>query len=298
MPKYKRKNTSVHGYGNQSVAMYENENVYNRGYNGSFTGINNPKAAETFAEKQLKTFRKILVLCNHNTVIAQNLVALVLAATLRPLAIMSLPGKKNKDDKKFASAHSIASGVIGFGFSSLIMAPFDKAAKLSKHSIQVVEAAEAFRTNGEGLTPQRFEEIKANFGAANLEDLKKSKIFNSVKKFLNIETLEELENSKFVKDLQDTFNVKTMKDITKSKAFKNVTKVLDMSPDVIFFGVLKAILTIKLIKPILKYVFGMEKTKPVEQPKNNYLTPEQVKSKYGLDMAKTPKITEFVGGNK
>jgi hypothetical protein len=45
-------------------------------------------------------------------------------------------------------------------------------------------------------------------------------------------------------------------------------------------------------------VFGMEKTKPVEQPKNNYLTPEQVKSKYGLDMAKTPKITEFVGGNK
>jgi hypothetical protein len=280
------------------VALCEKKNVYNRGYNGSFMGIKNPKAAETFADKQLQTFRKILVLCNHNTVIAQNLVALVLASTLRPLAIMSLPGKKNKDDKKFASAHSIASGVIGFGFSSLIMAPFDTAAKLSKHSIQVVEAAEAFRTNGAGLSPQRFDEIKANFSSASLEDLKKSKIFNSVKKFLNIETLEELENSKFVKDLQDTFSVKTMKDLTKSKAFKNVTKVLDMSPDVIFFGVLKAVLTIKLIKPILKYVFGIEKSKPVEQPKNNYLTSEQVKTKYGIDVAKTPKITEFVGGQK
>jgi hypothetical protein len=294
MPKHKRKNTNVQGYGNQSVALCEKKNVYNRGYNGSFMGIKNPKAAVNHlvgAEDGM--LEKVLTLCNENTVIAQNLVALVLASTLRPLAIMSLPGKKDKDDKKFASAHSIASGVIGFGFSSLIMSPFDKGAKLAKQSIQLVEAAEAFRTNGEGLTPKRFNKIKKAFKSQNLEDLKNSKAFNSIKEFLNVRTLEELESSKVVKDLQETFKVKSMQDLVKSNAFKNVTKVLDMAPDVFFFGVLKAVLTIKLIKPILKYVFGIEKSKPAQQ-----LTPEQVKIKYGVEVAKAPNLTEFVGGRK
>ena len=68
-------------------------------------------------------------LCNDHTVIAQNLVALVLAAGFRPLAIMSLPGKKDKDDKIYASGHSIASGIIGFGFANVVMYPLGKSAK-------------------------------------------------------------------------------------------------------------------------------------------------------------------------
>jgi hypothetical protein len=280
------------GSNESGVGLCKNENV-NRGYNCSFTGIK-PEAVFIYKDG---LFEKILELCNENTVIAQNLVALVLATTFRPLAIMSLPGKKDKDDKKFASAHSIASGVIGFGFSSLIMSPLDKGAKLAKQSIQLVEAAEAFRTNGEGLSAKRFEKIKKRAKSANLEDLKKSSSFNSIKDFLKINTLEELENSKVVKDLQNTFNVATMKDLAESKAFKNVTKVLDMAPDVFFFGVVKAILTIKLIKPILKYVFGLEK-KPSTPVKEPVLTSEQMKIKYGVDFGKKPEISQFVGGQK
>ena len=43
---------------------------------------------------------------------------------------MALPGeKKNKDDKKYASAHSIASGAFGFGLALLVSAPISKAVK-------------------------------------------------------------------------------------------------------------------------------------------------------------------------
>jgi hypothetical protein len=281
----------------ESVGLCDSKSI-NRGYSGSFMGIN-PKAAANRLAVGAKDgmLEKILTLCNENTVIAQNLVALVLASTLRPLAIMSLPGKKDKDDKKFASAHSIASGVIGFGFSSLIMSPLDKGAKLAKQSIQLVEAAEAFRTDGEGLSAKQYQKIMKTFRAHNLEELQNSKAFNSIKGFLNVRTLEELESSKVVRKLQETFNVTSMQDLVKSNAFKNVTKVLDMAPDVFFFGVVKAILTIKLIKPILKYVFGLEK-KPATPAKDPVLTPEQVKVKYGVELGKKPEISEFVGGNK
>ena len=78
----------------------------------------------------------MLTLCDEHTVIAQNLVALVLAAGFRPIAIMSLPGKKDKDDKIYASGHSIASGLIGFGFSSIVMFPLGKAVKKTKETIR------------------------------------------------------------------------------------------------------------------------------------------------------------------
>ena len=43
---------------------------------------------------------------------------------------MVTPGdKKNHDDKKYASAHSIASGLIGLGFTILLSNPIARAAK-------------------------------------------------------------------------------------------------------------------------------------------------------------------------
>ena len=92
---------SKHGLENRekstSVEVCNREKV-NRGYySGSFTGLNG--AAAKVSEGALD---EILTLCEKHTVIAQNLVALVLAAALRPLAIMSLPGKKNKESKIFA----------------------------------------------------------------------------------------------------------------------------------------------------------------------------------------------------
>ena len=52
-----------------------------------------------------------------------------------------------------------------------------------------------------------------------------------------------------------------------SNPYKNVTKALQMIPDSIFLGIPKAMLTIALIPPILKYVFGLEKKpKTAQQP--------------------------------
>lgn len=61
--------------------------------------------------------------------------ALILTGIFRPASIMVLPSKKNKDDQKYASAHSIASGVIGFAISSLILSPFAGAAKKLSNNI-------------------------------------------------------------------------------------------------------------------------------------------------------------------
>ena len=38
-----------------------------------------------------------------------------------------------------------------------------------------------------------------------------------------------------------------------------------MAPDVFVFGILKAMLTVALIPPILKHVFGLEKSKPAQE---------------------------------
>lgn len=119
-----------------------------------------------------------------------------LTCILRPAAIMSLPGnKKDKDNKKYASAHSIASGVIAYLLSLAIFSPIaNSMKKLEKH-------------------PNYF-----------------------MNKFKNLEYL---------------------KDPNSMKAAK---KYINMLPEAIF-AMPKAALTVALIPPILKYVFGWEKKK-------------------------------------
>ena len=65
---------------------------------------------------------------DHN-VSGSALMALFLAGVLRPLTIMALPGKKDKEDKIYASGHSIASGLIGFGVSTVLTTPWDNGVK-------------------------------------------------------------------------------------------------------------------------------------------------------------------------
>ncbi len=61
--------------------------------------------------------------------------ALGLTCFLRPLAILFTPGsKKNKDDKKYASAHSIASGIIGYVATSIFLEPVARATKIITNS--------------------------------------------------------------------------------------------------------------------------------------------------------------------
>ena len=114
--------------------LCNNSKSVNRGYySGSSVSFG---SAAKLSSRMLES---LLDACNNHTTIVQNLVALVLALGPRPLAIMSLPGKKNKEDKIYASGHSMASGLIGFGFASVIMYPLGKAAeKVKKNDVQLV----------------------------------------------------------------------------------------------------------------------------------------------------------------
>jgi len=255
--KQKPEEENVLEYKSKSAGLCE-EKKLNRGYLSDSLTRENNIGAVTFgsaanlpgkASKVVKDnlFDKILKLCDKHTVIAQNLVALVLAVGLRPIAIMALPGKKDEDigDKIYASGHGIASGIIGFAFSSIVMYPLGQAADKAKKMLRQAKTVDA--------------------------------------KELPEET---------IKALKKAFNVKNLSELEHSKAFKNVTKILDMAPDVFVFGVAKAMLTIKLIKPIMKYVFGLEKKekKPADKQQSN--------TKFLAAAVQNLDITKFAGGLK
>ena len=150
-----------------------------------------PEKAERLFKN--KNFQKVLKFANDQQLVFGAGFSLLLTCILRPASIVLLPSKKNKDDQKYASAHSIASGVIGFAISTILFMPVSNAIK------KIKENPEVFITN------------------------KKSYLQN-----------------------------KEMKEIA--------MKYIDRIPDIVT-AVPKGILTIALIPPILKYVFGMEKKK-------------------------------------
>ena len=179
----------------------------NRGYNVKFSG--NPSqvvsevAAKSFGDKILssKAFGSILDYAEDHPISCNALFSLVLAGICRPLTIMAIPDKdgKSKKDKLNAAAHAVASGVIGFISSTIIMSPFDSAMKKIK------------------ADPVKYLGKKAE---AYLGDLKQQ-------------------------------------GLTKTPKFKNVEKLIKMGPDIVI-GIPRSIITIALIPPILKYVFGIE----------------------------------------
>lgn len=75
-----------------------------------------------------KHFQSFLNLATKSQGVFSALFAVGLTCVLRPAAIMALPAdKKNKDDKKYAAGHSIASGVIGYFMSLALLDPIAKA---------------------------------------------------------------------------------------------------------------------------------------------------------------------------
>ncbi|MBE7712874.1 MAG: hypothetical protein E7Z87_03935 [Cyanobacteria bacterium SIG26] len=161
----------------ENTGLCENKKL-NRGYySGSFTGNNG--AAVKLLDKVLN---KVNPLCDGDTVIAQNLVALVLASCFRPVAIMALPGdKKDKKDKQYASAHSIASGLIGFGFSSIIMYPLGQGVRKVKKAVKA-----ARKGNFDLLSEKTINKFKEIYNIKNLKDLEKSKAFQNTTKLLDM----------------------------------------------------------------------------------------------------------------
>lgn len=151
----------------------------------------NPKNQKLFKNSK---FQKMLDFANDQSLVFGAGFALLLTCILRPGAIVVIPSKKNKDDQKYAAAHSIASGVIGFGISTVLFMP----------------------------------------------------IGNAIKKF---------------KENPDKYINKSNSYLKTSKHKATAIQYMDRFPDIIT-AIPKGILTVALIPPILKYVFGLEKKKP------------------------------------
>lgn len=152
--------------------------------------------------------RKVLETAGGKQALFQASFALVLTCGFRPLSILLMPSKKNKDDQKYASAHSIASGVIGFIITSVLLAPFNNA----------------------------FKKVQTK-----LKDM--------------------IEKGNYLKNEEAADTAKIF-----------VGRLTDWVP-----AIPKGILTIALIPPILKYVFGIEKKKSGDKVKA-----DQTKVDYSL----------------
>ena len=118
---------------------------------------------------------------------------------------------------------------------------------------------------------------------------------DAFKKFKN-------EPEKYIKKgMEKVFNVDkiSQRRLAQSNSYKNITKALQMIPDALVLGIPKAMLTIALIPPILKYVFGWEK-KSNGQPVNASLK-DNVKDyvKYNTAVGLGIMTMEaFLGGKK
>ena len=107
---------------------------------------------------------------------------------------------------------------------------------------------------------------------------------DAFKKFKN-------EPEKYInKGMEKVFGVDkiTQRRMAQSNPYKNISKALQMVPDAIFLGIPKAMLTIALIPPILKYVFGWEK-KPKKQA---------IAQQTPVNFVDKPVFQEFKGGLK
>ncbi|MFA7659134.1 MAG: hypothetical protein WCY19_06855 [Candidatus Gastranaerophilaceae bacterium] len=171
-------------------------------------------------------------------VVFSALFALLLTGILRPAAIMSLPGQKNnKDDKKYASAHSIASGIIGYLLSFAVFYPLSAATKKV------------------GKNPQDYLDAK------------------------KAEYLGDIRSPKF----------------RASKDFNRASKFLNMVPDALIAPA-RAALTVALIPPILKYVFGWEKKKGTQNEKAAAVQNYTALNFKSLDSQNRKVFQNFKGG--
>lgn len=220
-----------------------------------------------------KWFDSFLRYANAHNIGCSALMALILAGGLRPVTIMALPGKKDKEDKIYASGHSIASGIIGFGFSTLLTTPLDIAVKKLFE-----DAKEKLPIPKEGIPKgaKRSDYTKFNMGILN-------------KKYLRLAELKKMAAEATTE--------------AEKKAIKQQINALELSMKNIaewVIAVPRAMLTIALIPLVLKYVFGLEKKKkpaaPAQQEQQNLS--KAVQDEAVRHFMQNKNINDFKGGNK
>ncbi len=242
-------------------------------FSGNFTG-KSEVAASVIKNNKLKDkifqssiYNSLLKFAEDHNVAGSALMSLFLAGVLRPATIMALPGEKDKDDKIYASGHSMASGVIGFAASTVITSPWDQGVNslmdnYKKHYEKIIENIK----NGVSDINKGVPELKYKF------------------KFLDKKYGQLVELAKKTLDKQGKIEQKALnKQIDATRLYmKNITDWAIAIP--------RSILTIALIPPILKYVFGMEK-KPKFAPKADTVQqPTQVSN----TASKVPHMDDFM----
>lgn len=271
-----RLHTEPQNFREKTKGAYDNNRGYSANYNGSFTGkseaaVNVAKKGGIFASKW---FNKFLTYTNDHNVATSALVALGLAGVMRPATILALPGKKDKEDKIYASGHSMASAILGFVASVIVTSPLDGAVKK-------IFGSDGYLKDKDGNI------IKDKDG--------KPRIF-SKKLFELAEKEKALEAKANARDAAGKIIDKTSRAAYKAvKRHRAALETLVKNIPDFVIAIPRSILTIALIPPILKYVFGVEKKKKPEQteaPKdtNNMNTPTK------MDFIEKPAFKEFKGG--
>lgn len=260
----------------------------NRGYSanncGSFTG-KEEAAANVLKKAPIKGlgnkilasewFNKFLQITEEHNVATSAFIALILAGILRPLTTMALPGKDDREDKIYASGHAIASAIMGFVVSLILTSPLDGA--LTK----TFDASEKVA----GIKP-----LKDGENLKELEEMSSKKLVDMFKK-----TAELDERIKTAAKADRKSMKQEVRNLTRQKDAMNT--LLKNAPEWVI-AIPRSILTIAMIPPILKYVFGLEKKKkaaPVEQtPAVNNVANNNLK----IDFNDKPIFKEIVGGAK
>ena len=244
------------------AGLYENRG-YSADYCGSFTGKS--EAAATVIKKggilTKNWFNKFLKYSYEHNVSTSALVALGLAGVMRPATIMALPGEKDREDKIYASGHSMASAILGFVASTIITSPLD-------------------------------DSIKKIFGDPQKYGSKKIAKIHRIKK--DLEQRAALRNS--AGELLNKKSKQLYKAMLKHE--DNLQTLAKNIPDWII-AVPRSILTIALIPPILKYVFGVEKKKKPETPQQQINgTAENKMEPPKMDFIEKAAFQQFKGGVK
>lgn len=249
-----------------------------RGFNVTFNGglpVKSGAAVNALESKKMRALNWLLEFVKEHNVSGSALMALFLAGALRPATIMALPGKKDKDDKIYASSHSMASALIGYGTSYAITIPWDNG--INKVMDNYKEHYDVVIANLKDGTNNEPPKLKYKFKILQ----------NKYDKLVELQKEAASSGTKLAK-----------------KACKNYIDTLKLEMKNISdwaIAIPRSMLTIALIPPILKYVFGLEKKKAAATKaesqnlqKNSQPSVSNVKASQLL-MQKS--FSQFKGGN-
>ncbi len=331
-------NSNVYDY----AQLCENNKGYNVSFSGKLPK-ESVTAAKSFMEKIMDTgaFKWLTGFAGEHNVAAASLIALFLAGVLRPPITIALPGKKDMEDKIVAASHSLASATIGFIFSTLITTPIDsgikyifkEANKMSKedyNNLSTVELVEYIKKSN--MTPDKIAEklqsktIPAEEFLKLLKDgegknLSPEKIAEQVKannweiistrnpkhKFLTIISDKVDKINKLKHKLASTTDAmqkgKLLSEIRELEKWVEGTNKSMHNVSEWVIAVPRAMLTIALIPPILKYVFHIEKKKEEDKTvqkenKENSAVQNVVRENTNNSIGKMKNFKEFVGGKR